>query len=97
MRGPLVYCLEEADNGGNLPAIYADTSEPLIEEPSEILGGIVTIKGKGRRICEASWQGGLYGEEKPRTEETEFTAVPYYCWDNRGEGEMLVWLKEWNA
>ena len=22
----------------------------------------------------------------------EFTAIPYYAWDNRGESEMSVWL-----
>ncbi|WP_353829525.1 hypothetical protein, partial [Mesorhizobium sp.] len=22
------------------------------------------------------------------------TAVPYFAWDNRGPGEMLVWLRD---
>ena len=97
MRGPLVYCLEEADNGENLPAIFADTSAPLLEEEHpELLGGIVTVRGKGKKILQDSWQGGLYSEKRPETEEVEFTAVPYYCWNNRGEGEMLVWMKEWS-
>ena len=26
--------------------------------------------------------------------ETEFTAIPYYTWANRGKGEMAVWIAE---
>ncbi|MFR8562978.1 MAG: glycoside hydrolase family 127 protein [Blautia sp.] len=93
MRGPLVYCLEQVDNGENLPSIFADTEAPLKEEKSNLLGGIVKICGKGKKIKKSTWKGGLYGKEKPLMEDTEFTAVPYAYWNNRGEGEMLVWLK----
>lgn len=93
VRGPLVYCLEECDNGANLPAIFADTDVPLTEKNSELFGGCVTVCGKGKRIWEASWEGGLYGSRKPELVETEFTAVPYPYWNNRGEGEMLVWMR----
>lgn len=93
VRGPLVYCLEEADNGANLPSIFPDTDAPLEESESELFGGCVTVRGRGKRVKEASWQGGLYGTKKPELEETEFTAVPYPYWNNRGEGEMLVWMR----
>jgi len=23
-----------------------------------------------------------------------FVAIPYYAWNNRGQGEMAVWIKE---
>ncbi|WP_353032637.1 hypothetical protein [Mesorhizobium sp. M0968] len=26
-------------------------------------------------------------------EEAKLTAVPYFAWDNRDPGEMLVWLR----
>lgn len=91
--GPLVYCLEERDNGGNLPAIFADTEAPLVKEPSDLFGGCAVIRGKGRRIVENSWPGGLYSGKKPELADTEFTAVPYPYWNNRGEGEMVVWMK----
>ena len=48
VRGPLVYCLEEIDNGENLPAIFVDTDVSLTEEPSNLFGGIVTVKAKGK-------------------------------------------------
>lgn len=97
MRGPLVYCLEQADNGENLPAIFVNTDAGLKEEKSSLFGGIVTIKAFGKKITEASWQGGLYGTSKPVLEDVTLTAIPYPYWNNRGEGEMLVWMKELNV
>ena len=93
MRGPLVYCLEECDNGSNLPWIFPDTDAPRGEECSELFGGCVVIQGKGKRGVESSWKGGLYGLRKPELEDVEFTAVPYPYWNNRGEGEMIVWMR----
>ncbi len=34
VKGPLVYCLEETDNGGNLPAIFIDTRQKLRGRPA---------------------------------------------------------------
>lgn len=93
VRGPLVYCLEECDNGAILPSISADTDAELTEEISELFGGCVVVKGKGKRIKESSWTGSLYGTKKPETEDVEFTAIPYPYWNNRGIGEMMVWLR----
>lgn len=94
VRGPLVYCLEEIDNSQNLPAIFVDTDEPLKEEKSDLFGGIVTVKAKGKKIVEASVSDSLYSGEKPQLEDVELIAIPYPYWNNRGEGEMLVWMKE---
>ena len=32
--------------------------------------------------------------EKPDLSETNIKFIPYYCWSNRGENEMLVWVNE---
>ena len=93
VRGPLVYCLEECDNGPILPSISADTNAALVEAESDLFGGCVVVKGKGKRVKESSWTGGLYGTQKPEVEDVEFTAIPYPYWNNRGVGEMLVWLR----
>lgn len=96
MRGPLVYCLEETDNGGNLSAVFADTGE----RPEEIcgpepFGGITCVKIKGKRLTEEGWsEGELYGGHNPVLREAAFLAVPYCCWGNRKTGEMTVWMKE---
>ena len=94
VRGPLVYCLEEIDNFQNLPAIYVDTDAALREEKSDLFGGIITVKARGKKIVESSVSDSLYSGQKPQLEDVELTAIPYPYWNNRGEGEMLVWMKE---
>ena len=96
VKGPLVYCLEQQDNGENLPGIWVDTKEPLQETfDSELLGGVVKITAKGKRIQEQEWTGRkLYGTGKVSWKETTLTLVPYANWGNRIPGEMLVWMKE---
>ncbi len=94
MRGPLVYCLEEADNGQNLAGICVDTEKGLEEVPSALFGDTVLLKASGQRIVGHHAGEGLYGTKRPEMENVELTAVPYPYWGNRGEGEMLVWIRE---
>ncbi|MNB73447.1 Non-reducing end beta-L-arabinofuranosidase [compost metagenome] len=93
-RGPLVYCLEEADNGATLSSISLDGAGAFTERFEEsLLGGAVVVKTDGFRIDEGSWNGGLYGSMKAGVTPVEVTAVPYYLWGNRGSGEMKVWVR----
>lgn len=96
MRGPLVYCLEETDNGKNLAALYIDTRAELEEAyQEELLGGAVSITAKGKRILQEGWkEDELYKEQEIRLEEVQLKAVPYCYWGNRRTGEMAVWIKE---
>lgn len=94
VRGPLVYCLEEADNGENLAALYVDTEQELYEIKDTEFGGCVKIHAAGYRISQASWQEGLYGTSRPEKKPVQLTAIPYPYWNNRGVGEMTVWIKE---
>ncbi|NLA59196.1 MAG: glycoside hydrolase family 127 protein [Firmicutes bacterium] len=96
-RGPVVYCLEEVDNGPNLSAVILPRDSELSAQwRSDLLGGVVTIHGKALRIDEDRWNGKLYMPAKapPATREIEITAVPYSTWCNRKPGEMLVWIRE---
>ena len=92
--GPVVYCLEEVDNGKNLSAIYLDTSKPVSAYHDESLGeDVKAIKMMGKRRKKTQWMTKeLYEEEKPIFEDIEITAVPYGIWGNRTPGEMLVWV-----
>ncbi len=93
MRGPLVYCLEEADNGKLLPALSLGASSPLDEKRMpEKLGGIVEIRTEGSRLIEDG--GALYRDRPPLRESAALTFIPYYAWANRGAGEMGVWIRE---
>jgi len=97
-RGPLVYCLEEADQeaGVNLLDVRLNPTAPLREAwRGDLLGGVMTIETRGTVVNTDDWKGHLYhpatrGELPQR--ETTLTAVPYYAWANRGAGAMRVWI-----
>ncbi len=78
-RGPLVYALEQVDNGSGL-LDYALPSDGLLsaQHDPNLLGGITVIRG------EAVDGGG---------QTQSLTAVPYYAWGHREPGEMTVWLR----
>lgn len=94
-RGPLIYCLEESDNGPNLPALALPRDAVLTAqfEPS-LLGGVVAIDGVGVRLSIEGWAGQLYRPAAIQVERAPIRAVPYYAWANREPGEMLVWIRE---
>lgn len=94
VKGPLVYCLEEYDNGDNLSAVEIDAGTPLAEHfDLNLFGGTEVVTCKGRKLSENGWDGTLYGFTPPRKEEITLKAVPYFLWNNRGNGEMLVWIR----
>lgn len=95
-KGPVVYCLEETDNGANLAGVFVDTSRPPVEtwEP-DLLGGVVSVSVQGKRLTAGTQQERkLYVTERPQLEDISLKAVPYARWCNRTPGEMTVWIKE---
>ena len=96
MRGPLVYCLEEQDNGKNLASLFLRGDAVLEEQyDKDLFGGAVVVTAKAKKISQTPWQDGkLYAERPVTLEDAQIKAIPYCFWDNRTPGEMLVWLKE---
>ncbi len=96
MKGPLVYCIEEVDNGANLSAIKVDPCQQLEEHyEADVLGGSSVIGLKGKRCIESAWDDDcLYAVNQPRYEDVQLKAVPYCYWGNRKTGEMQVWMRE---
>ena len=92
-RGPLVYCLEEVDNKIPLNRIHIVEDTNLNSKfCADVLGGTQVITGKAKVKETTDWDLELYREKPAKYHEIEFTAIPYYLWDNRDPGEMLVWL-----
>lgn len=90
-KGPLVYCLEQQDNGANLAGLRFDESLPLEERFDETLfGGTTVVEADGWRL---KWEGGLYGLQPPTREPVRLRFVPYAFWGNREPGEMAVWVR----
>lgn len=96
-RGPVVYCVEEADNGENLHNIMLSKNcEFNAFYDDKILGGVTVIKGKGKKLDSSGWENKLYSNDAPEETDIEITAIPYFAWENRQPGEMLVWMREDN-
>lgn len=101
MRGPLLYCVEEADHPGadlrNL--ILPGDSALAASYRADLLGGAVMLVGRGLVARpDPGWDWQLYrtveaasvpDEARP----VEITAIPYFAWANREPGAMQVWLK----
>jgi len=94
-RGPLVYCLEQVDNGEELHrlAIRPGTEFTASWEP-DLLGGIVSLSCEGLRLAED--QDALYAPATSPLAARPCTLkwIPYYAWTNRAPGEMRVWVLE---
>lgn len=85
-RGPVLFCLEGADNGGRVFDLFLPDISPLRAEfRPDLLNGVVVLTGSAVSVSK---------DRSGKTIETPrpFQAVPYYAWANRGRTEMLVWL-----
>lgn len=97
-RGPVVYCLEEVDNGKDLHLCRLDLQTLRISdietEVTEEMGHPMTVlKVPGKRLLPAE-RAELYSAARsPREQDVTLRMVPYYAWNNRGEGEMSVWVR----
>jgi DUF1680 family protein len=97
MRGPVVYCLESADNRANVHDLMLPaTAKLLAEHRPDLLGGVTVIKGEALQLEPDKWADALYllAPEIPSPKPAEFTAIPYFANTNRGPVEMLVWLRD---
>ena len=86
-RGPIVYCVEGADNNGNAwDIILPDKATFKTAFQKDLLEGVVTIQFQAPSI--------VVGDDgqSVKTEIKTITAIPYYAWCNRGQNPMQVWL-----
>ena len=99
-RGPLVYCLESADQPDTINLMDAgilvsNHYESLWRD--DLLDGVVVIKARGWQADSGAWGDDLYrplddGTSGAVHQALPLTLIPYYAWDNRGLGAMRVWL-----
>ncbi|MBN2047384.1 MAG: glycoside hydrolase family 127 protein [Anaerolineaceae bacterium] len=92
--GPVIYCLEGTDNGNDLHALALPVDAEIAAEfDGDLLDGVVSLNGTALRK-QAAEDAPLYSSKRPEMARVPFRAVPYALWDNRAEGDMLVWLHE---
>ena len=87
------------DNGKHLSTIVVDPEQTtLTEEYDEtLMNGTLCVKFDGKRIDYTNVSEDLYIPTRPKYIKDTFRAVPYCCWNNRGKGEMLVWMRTVDA
>lgn len=98
VRGPIVYCLEEADNGADLHLVRL-SPKAVCEVKAEKIAGepvkTVLTEGLRQKNSENPEEEELYTIAEPDTEvPADLKFIPYYVWANRGENEMMVWVKK---
>jgi DUF1680 family protein len=87
-RGPVVYCLEGADNGGKVRNLALPRDARLSSAfRKDLLGGVVAVTGSALSVSAGE-------DDKIQTKPVSFVAIPYHAWANRKPGEMIVWLAE---
>jgi DUF1680 family protein len=100
-RGPLVYCLEQIDQGEGVAlkdvALDVDqTAGGHFEQRFEkdLLGGVLVLRHPGAAYEESANRGSLYFSHNapPRkSRPVQLTFIPYYAWANRVQTPMQVW------
>ena len=97
VRGPIVYALEERDNGSDLHLIrLRDLRGEAFErvEAAE-LKDMVALRSPGYRESWEAWPPEtLYASDaEVKLTPVSLTWIPYFAWGNRGIGEMQVWTR----
>jgi uncharacterized protein len=97
-RGPVVYCLEQVDNGGGLANVVIPRDSRMSSTfDADLFDGVCVITGEASRVEPEKWPGGLYQPQSLvpyASSKMMFKAIPYCFWANREPGEMRVWIRE---
>ena len=95
-RGPLIYCVEEADNPGGPVQSLALPRSATIDAGwrPDLFGGVMTLSASAKRLAPGNAAAALYSTEPPAAEDAALVALPYHLWANRAPGSMQVWLAE---
>lgn len=87
-RGPLVYCAESADNDFDIQSMLLP-AHPTFEttDRPDLLNGIKQLKTQAQ-VLSYDTQGRL------QTRNVSLSLIPYYAWNHRGIGKMMVWMPQ---
>ena len=88
-RGPIIYCVEGIDNDGRSMNIVLPKNATFHEVSQTILTEKVVAIQTEATVLKVSEDG-----SEISTQKKIISAVPYYIWNNRGPGQMLVWLPQ---
>ena len=94
--GPIIYCLEEVDNGPNLHEVRLPLDAQFdVKFEEDLFGGVNIIEVVAERVDKKWPAESLYSSQNSiEYVPSKLKFIPYYAWDNRGLGEMLIWVRE---
>jgi DUF1680 family protein len=88
-RGPLLYCVEGADNEQRVWDIIVPKSTVFTTQQQMVLTEpVIALHGEVMAAKPAADGNSISMEKKT------IVAIPYYTWANRGANAMQVWLPE---
>ncbi|MGC1072794.1 glycoside hydrolase family 127 protein [Pantoea agglomerans] len=100
-RGPLVYCLEQADNGEELHNLWLPQNATFrTTEGKGLFSRKILIQAEGNKRTSSNPEKQLLWnyDRSPSIQHSQtLTFIPWFCWANRGEGEMRIWVNEEQA
>lgn len=86
-RGPIVFCAEGVDNGGDVKNLLVPLSVPFSYSfELGLLNGLGTLTGDVFRLTGDGFEQPVI--QRPST----LVLRPYYAWCHRGAGPMNVWF-----
>ena len=82
-RGPIVYCLEGTDQQGEtvFDKCLLGDADITAQWDANLLGGVTVLSMQGKRL-----------RRDGQVDDTPLRAIPYATWNNRGPGQMEVWI-----
>jgi DUF1680 family protein len=97
-RGPIIYCVEQADNPDcDVWSLTLPSDSPLEEKwIPNLLNGVIVIRGEALAVDVEESKDHLYQpptNPTPKGRRVQFIAIPYYAWANRKSGPMIVWIR----
>jgi len=92
MRGPIVFCAEGVDNGTNLHNVYLD-SDAVFDVGFDADLKVVTLVTNDAYVKETDENAPLYSKKTNSYDTKPIKLIPYYAFANRGDSDMLVWLR----
>jgi DUF1680 family protein len=97
-RGPLIYALEQIDQGGAALSdiFYKSNGSSTIDARKDLLGGVVLLKAAGSAAEKPVGEEPLYqplvlSASRPKRP-MSLTFIPYYAMGNREPTPMEVWV-----
>ena len=89
--GPIVYCIEGVDNGSRLNHISVSIDAVKHVVKKEDFHRFYTLEMDGFRDTDSEEL--YYDAEMYKAEQIVLKFIPYFAFANRGENDMLVWIR----